>query len=141
MNRLTKFKKKIQKMMSSSYEPSLADSNRIYKEYCINEGRISEVLSDVYDWLAQEPICIDYKKGKIYMRCEATNSPDILCVHYFYINEEKNIKIEDFNRRNTFVFVKSISHYVKRDMCHYDTYLFFAILKKFFLISLILWQW
>lgn len=96
MNRLTKFEKKIQKKMSSSYEPSLADSNRIYKEYCINEGRISEVLSDVYDWLAQEPICIDYKKGKIYMRCEATNSPDILCVHYFYINEEKNIKIEDF---------------------------------------------
>lgn len=46
-------KKKIIKIMSGSYEPTLADSIRIYKEYCINKGEVSAILSEVYKWLAQ----------------------------------------------------------------------------------------
>lgn len=44
-----------------SYEPTLADSIRIYKNYCINKGEISVILSEVYKWLAQEPLKMEYK--------------------------------------------------------------------------------
>ena len=40
--------KKIAKMMEGNYEPSLADSIRIYKEYKINKGELASILSEIY---------------------------------------------------------------------------------------------
>ena len=88
--------KKIAKMMAGNYEPSLADSIRIYKEYRINKGELAGILSDIYSWLAQKPICVDYKHGKLYMRCEMIGSEELFAIHYIYINAEKNIALENF---------------------------------------------
>lgn len=87
-------KKKIIKIMSGSYEPTLADSIRIYREYCINKGEVSAILSGVYKWLAQKPFKRDYKAGVIYARCEC-DVEEILCIHYIYINKKENIVIDD----------------------------------------------
>ena len=96
MSVLEKIEKKINKMMREKYEPSLTDSIRIYKEYKINKGELAAILSEIYAWLAQEPICIDYKHGKLYMRCEMTNSAELFAIHYIYINEEEDIALENF---------------------------------------------
>lgn len=81
-----KAKDKIKKIMSGPYEPSLADCNRIYKEYSPNKGEIAAVLSDVFDWLAQAPYSCNYKRGTLYLRAEA-NVQQVLCVHYIYAND------------------------------------------------------
>lgn len=88
--------KKIAKMMEGNYEPSLADSIRIYKEYKINKGELASILSEIYSWLAQNPICVDYKHGKLYMRCEMLNDSELFFVHYIYVNKEKNITLENY---------------------------------------------
>ena len=60
---------KIEEIMMGSYEPTLADSIRIYKNYCVNKGEISVILSEVYKWLAQEPLKMEYKDCELYARC------------------------------------------------------------------------
>lgn len=86
----TKSKDIIEKLMSGPYEPSLADCNRIYKEYSLNKGEISAVLSDVFDWLAQEPYRCNYKGGTLYLRAES-DIHQVLCVHYIYVINNKII--------------------------------------------------
>ena len=85
---------KIEALMSGCYEPTLADCTRIYKEYSFNKGEIAAVLSDVFNWLTQEPICHKYMDGTIYLRAEAC-SKEVLCVHYIYANEIKGIVIDE----------------------------------------------
>lgn len=70
--------------MSGPYEPNLADCNRIYKEYSLNKGEMAAVLSDVFNWLAQEPYSCNYKNGTLYLRAEA-DVQQILCIHYIYV--------------------------------------------------------
>lgn len=89
----------IKKLMSGSYEPSLADCNRIYKEYSLNKGEMAVVLSDVFGWLAQAPYSCNYKRGALYLRAEA-DVQQILCVHYIYANDngiilDEKVGLED----------------------------------------------
>lgn len=86
----------IEKMMKCSYRPSLADSNRLYQDYKVNQENLANALSDAYSWLAQEPACVNYKGGKLYMRCEMTNCLELLVVHYIYINEKKHVILHDY---------------------------------------------
>ena len=85
---------KIEEIMMGSYEPTLADSIRIYKNYCINKGEISVILSEVYKWLAQEPLKIEYKDCELYARCEC-DVEEVLCVHAIYLSKQQNVAIED----------------------------------------------
>jgi len=111
---LTKFENKIRKMMEGSYEPTQADVVRIYKEYSCNKDEISAILSEVFGWLSQEPICVEYKQGRIYMRCEATSSEELLWIHYFYINEKINLAIENFvSQGNEDITEKNIKNLVE----------------------------
>lgn len=75
--------KKIDQLMSGSYEPSLSDVKRIYGEYSLNKGELSAVLSDVFNWLSQEPLMVQYMQGKLYARAEA-DKDEILAIHYIY---------------------------------------------------------
>jgi len=122
MNDFKNLEKKIAKMMVGNYEPSLADSIRIYKEYRINKDELAGILSDIYSWLAQEPICVDYKHGKLYMRCEVIGSPDLLAIHYIYINKEKNIALENFFSQGdsdiTDSSIKELVPLAKEEVCH-----------------------
>ena len=91
--------KQITEIMEGCYIPSLADSIRIYKEYRENKEELAAILSEVYEWLAHEPVCIDYKHGKLYMRCEMQKPEELgnlFVVHYIYINPEKNVAIENY---------------------------------------------
>lgn len=85
-----KSKDKINKLMSGPYEPSLTDCNRIYKEYSLNKNEVAAVLSDVFNWLAQEPYSRNYKNGTLYLRAEA-DAQYVLCVHYIYTDNSKII--------------------------------------------------
>lgn len=90
---------KIKKIISSTYEPSLADCNRIYKEYSLNKGEVASVLSDVFNWLAQKPYSCDYKDGSLYIRAEA-DVQEVLCVHYLYIVNNEIILNEKISTEN-----------------------------------------
>ena len=76
-------KNKIESLMSGSYEPTLSDIKRIYNEYSLNKGEIAGVLSDVFGWLAQDPIQYEYKNGTIYARAEVDDE-DILVIHFIF---------------------------------------------------------
>ena len=86
----TKSKDKIKKLISGPYEPTLADCNRIYKEYSLNKGEVAAVLSDVFNWLAQEPYSCNHKRGTLYLRAEA-DVQQVLCVHYIYVIDNEII--------------------------------------------------
>lgn len=86
-------KYKIESLMSGCYEPTLLDVKRIYNEYSLNKGEIAGVLSDVFGWLAQDPMQYEYKNGKIYARAEVDDE-DILVIHFIYINEMDEVFIE-----------------------------------------------
>ena len=83
---------KIQKLITGSYEPTLADCKRIYNDYSLNKG-LAGVLSDVFEWLSQEPISRTYKGGTAYLRAEADKDM-ILCVHCIFLND-KNVFIDE----------------------------------------------
>lgn len=54
-----------------SYEPTLSDVIKVYKDIADpNPGEKAYVLADVFNYLAQDPIIIEHKEGKIYMRTE-----------------------------------------------------------------------
>lgn len=119
-NSLTKIEQKIERMMKGNYEPSLKDSIRIYKEYRNNKEEISAILSDVYKWLAQEPLHMNYKQGEIFMRCEIINSEEVFCIHYIYINQNNTIAIENYLSHEEYDItentIKELAILVKNDI-------------------------
>lgn len=90
-------KKRIEKMMSNCYVPTLADTVRLYKEYKPATNELTVCLRDAYSWLLQEPTFINYKNGELYLRCEMTTE-DVLAVHYIYINKQSldTVILDDF---------------------------------------------
>lgn len=105
---------KIRKLMTGSYEPTFADCRRIFNDYSLNEG-LAGVLSDVFEWLSQEPISRTYKGGTVYLRAEADKYM-VLCVHCIFL-KGKNVFIDekfgDFDDITTYSLKSFFSNAIK----------------------------
>ena len=86
--------------MEGPYEPTLADSTFIYKQYSVNTGSVSSALADIYKWLSYEPLSKRYKKlhgkGTLYARCEVFSRKQDFGVHYVWIDDESKLCLEGY---------------------------------------------
>ena len=99
--RITKSRAKqvIKKIMSGPYDPTKADTIRIYDYYYCegNKGKMAGCLMDVYEWLDQEPVCIDHQGGKLYVRFEVCKGDsDIFYAHYCYADQAGSLMLEGY---------------------------------------------
>ena len=99
--RITKLKagKVIDLIMDGPYDPTLADTARIYKYYAIddNEGMLASRLETAYGWLAQEPVSTSIMGGVLYARNEVRKDEnDLFCVHICYANETDQFFFEQY---------------------------------------------
>lgn len=105
-------KNDIKKIMSGCYVPTKSDVIRIYDEFSKSneKSELSSILSDVFDWLSQEPQSISYKNGVIYVRPEL-NTEDIFVYHVIFIDERKNLYIDE-KLSNDNIFEMTIKDYL-----------------------------
>ena len=92
------------KIMSGNYEPTSIDAQAIYSHIERRSRRktLARALSDVYDWLAQGPLCIECYEGRLCARFEIDQSAeldgeDIFYLHYCYINFSRDIIFEGWS--------------------------------------------
>lgn len=83
-----KAEKLVDMIKEEPYEPTLADCNRIYRDYAaLNPGEVADCMREAFAYLSQPPLIKEYRGGMIYARAEISKDCEPV-VHYVYLSDD-----------------------------------------------------